>query len=80
MVEEIARGGLGVADVGEGPGDDDPIEAGQDAGDLLGMSFDEVGHGQPGVGGWAIHVSPERKIDGAEEQSLFGSGYAGLVP
>ena len=51
VVEEVTRGSLGVADVRQGPGDDDPIQARQDARDLLGMSFDEVNHGRLGVGG-----------------------------
>jgi hypothetical protein len=48
VIEEIASGGLGVADVWERPGDDDSIQARQDTRDLLGMSFDEVEHGRPG--------------------------------
>jgi hypothetical protein len=46
VVEKVACGSLGMADVGEGPRDDDPVQARQDTGDLLGMSFDEVDHGQ----------------------------------
>src|SRR3954447_22484376 len=45
-VEEVARGGLGMADVGKRPRDDDPIQARQGTGDLLSMPFDEVDHGQ----------------------------------
>jgi glycosyltransferase involved in cell wall biosynthesis len=47
----LVRRGLGVADVRQGPGDDDAIQAGQDARNLLGMPFDEVNHGRLGVGG-----------------------------
>ena len=50
VLEEVARGGLSMADVRERPRDDDPIEARQDPGNLLGMSFDEVHHGR--LGGW----------------------------
>ena len=78
MVEEVTRGSLGVADVRQGPGDDDPIQARQDARDLLGMSFDEVNHGQ--ARGWRMSdpFSPERKTVWLKKQNLFGSGYAGL--
>jgi len=58
VVEEVARGGLGVADVGERPRDDHPVQAGQDTGDLLGMSFDEVDHGRLGVGAVTISSPP----------------------
>src|SRR3954469_23525680 len=51
VVEEVTRGRLGVADVRQGPGDDDPIQARQYARDLLGMSFDEVNHGWLAVRG-----------------------------
>jgi hypothetical protein len=51
VVEEVTRGSLGVADVRQGPCEDDPIQARQDARNLLGMSFDEVNHGRLGVGG-----------------------------
>jgi hypothetical protein len=51
VVEAVVSGRLGMADVGEGPRDDHPIQARQDIGDLLGMPFDEVDHGQLGVGG-----------------------------
>jgi hypothetical protein len=58
VVEEVARGRLSVADVGERPSDDHPIQAGQDTSDLLGMPFDEVNHGQLGVGGRMIGSAP----------------------
>ena len=51
VVEEVARGRLGVADVRQGPRDDDAIQAREDTGDLLGVSFDEVSHGRLGVRG-----------------------------
>ena len=48
MIEEVACSSLGMADIGESPRDDNPIQARHDTGDLLGMSFDEVSHGQLG--------------------------------
>jgi hypothetical protein len=51
VVDQVACGGVGMADVGEGPRDDHPIQAGQDTVDLLGVTFDEVDHGQRGVRG-----------------------------
>ena len=39
VIEEVACSSLGMADIGESPRDDNPIQARQDARDLLGMSF-----------------------------------------
>ena len=46
VVEQVACGGVGMADVGEGPRDDHPVQAGQDTGDLFGVTSDQVDHGQ----------------------------------
>ena len=71
VVEQVARGRLGVADVGERPGDDHPIQAGQDTGDLLGMPFDEVNHGQLGVGGRMIGSAPSVKPPVSESKTCL---------
>jgi hypothetical protein len=78
VVEEVARGGVGMADVGERPRDDDPVQARQGTGDPLGMSFDEVSHGSPRGRRRSDPFSPEHKTVGLKKQNLFGSGYAGL--
>jgi hypothetical protein len=71
VVEEVARGRLSVADVGGRPSDDHPIQAGQDTGDLLGMPFDEVNHGQLGVGGRMIGSAPSVKPPVSESKTCL---------
>ena len=41
---QIARHGRGVADLGKSPGEDDAIEAGEDAADPIRVAFEECYH------------------------------------
>lgn len=66
---EVAGHRLGVADLREGAGDDDPVEARQHTADLIVMLFNKGVHRLTPV------CWPTQTMD---DPPLFGSGFAGL--
>ena len=56
MIPEKARHGIGMTDVRQGAGDDDPIKAGKHAGDIVLVSLDEGVHQQSLLCGFVLRM------------------------
>jgi hypothetical protein len=44
--KKLVRDRLGMADIGQGPLDDNTVETRADSGDVVGMMFEKAGHGE----------------------------------
>ena len=70
VVTEVTRHGAGIANIRKRAGDDDTIEAGKNASDLIAVALDERIHG-----GYPVFLRLRIRI---ADTTNFGSGYAGL--
>ena len=70
MVTEVTCHGARISDIGKSSGNDDTIEAGKHAGNLILVAFDERIHGS-----YPLFLLIRIRID---DSTHFGSGYAGL--
>jgi len=70
VVTEVTRHGAGITNIRKGAGDDDTIEAGKHARDLIPVTLDERIHD-----GYPLFLQLRIRI---ADTTNFGSGYAGL--
>ena len=71
VVTEVARHGAGITNIRQGAGDDDAIEAGKHARDLILVTFNEWIHGRSLLSWLVLRIRIGYTTN-------FGSGYAGL--